>query len=184
MAEKKETKKEVKAPESKAPKEMKKPVEKQVEEVKQEVKAEETTAQPERRAPPRNDRSLRWGVAHIYASYNNTIIHITDVTGSETMGKASGGMVVKQHRLESSPTAAMAAAKRAAEAALEKGLNALHIKVRAPGGHSTINSPGPGAQAAVRTLSRSGFKIGTIEDVTATPTDQCRRPSFRRGRRV
>ena len=69
----------------------------------------------------------RWGIAHIYASYNNTIIHITDITGTETISKASGGMVVKAHRLESSPTAAMTAAKRAAEGAIEKGINAIHV---------------------------------------------------------
>ncbi len=130
------------------------------------------------------DRVLRWGIAHIYASYNNTIIHITDITGSETLARASGGMVVKAHRLESSPTAAMTAAKRAAEGAMEKGITALHIKVRAQGGHTGNNAPGPGAQAAVRALSRTGLRIGTIEDVTATPTDTCRRKSFRRGRRV
>ncbi|MEK6940937.1 MAG: 30S ribosomal protein S11 [Nanoarchaeota archaeon] len=127
---------------------------------------------------------LRWGIAHIYASYNNTIIHITDITGSETISVASGGMVVKAHRLESSPTAAMNAAKRVAESAIEKGVNALHIKVRAPGGHSGFNTPGPGAQAAVRALSRAGLRIGNIEDVTALPSDCCRKKSFRRGRRV
>lgn len=126
---------------------------------------------------------LRWGVAYIYSSYNNTIIHITDITGSETIGKASGGMVVKAHRMESSPTAAMNAAKLAAEQAREKGINALHIKVRAPGGHNGPTNTGPGANAAVRTLSRSGFKIGIIEDVTATPHDGCRKKGGRRGRR-
>ena len=68
----------------------------------------------------------RWGIAHIYASYNNTIIHITDITGTETISKASGGMVVKSDRMESSPTAAMVAAKRAAEGARDKGINAIH----------------------------------------------------------
>lgn len=126
----------------------------------------------------------RWGIAHIYASYNNTIIHITDITGTETISKGSGGMVVKAHRLESSPTAAMMAAKQAAEVAKEKGINALHIKIRAPGGHQGPNNPGPGAQAAIRALARVGIKIGNIEDVTALPTDKCRKKSFRRGRRV
>tara|TARA_Y100000310_G_scaffold344346_2_gene456599 strand:- start:4398 stop:4799 length:402 start_codon:yes stop_codon:yes gene_type:complete len=130
------------------------------------------------------EQALRWGVAHIYASYNNTIIHITDITGSETIVKASGGMVVKAHRLESSPTAAMSAARQAAEGAREKGINAIHVKIRAPGGHQGPNSPGPGAQAAVRALSRSGLKIGIIEDVTATPTDSCKKKGGRRGRRV
>ena len=53
----------------------------------------------------------RWGIAHIYSSYNNTIIHITDITGTESISRTSGGQVVKQDRLESSPTAAMIAAK-------------------------------------------------------------------------
>ena len=48
----------------------------------------------------------RWGIAYIYSSYNNTIIHITDITGAETIAKGSGGMIVKAHRLEGSPTAA------------------------------------------------------------------------------
>ena len=127
--------------------------------------------------------NLRLGIAHIYASYNDTIIHITDITGSETISKASGGMVVKAHRMESSPTAAMGAAKMAAEQAKEKGLEAIHIRIRAPGGHSGPNSPGPGAQAAVRTLSRSGLKIGLIEDITATPSDGCKKKGGKRGRR-
>ena len=58
--------------------------------------------------------SLKWGIAYIYASYNNSIIHITDLTGSETLGISSGGQIVKTHRLEGSPTAAMSAAKKAA----------------------------------------------------------------------
>ena len=127
---------------------------------------------------------LRWGVAHIYSSYNNTIIHITDITGCETLARASGGMVVKAHRMESSPTAAMNAAKIAAEQAREKGVNALHIKVRAPGGHNGPTNTGPGANAAIRALSRQGFKIGVIEDVTTFPTDTCRKKGGKRGRRV
>src|SRR3989339_384281 len=129
-------------------------------------------------------RRLKWGIAHIYSSYNNTIVHITDITGSESLGISSGGQMVKAHRLESSPTAAMGAAKKAGEMAMEQGINALHIRIRAPGGHQGPTNPGPGAQAAVRTLSREGFRIGTIEDVTAVPTDGCRRKHLRRGRRV
>ncbi len=127
---------------------------------------------------------LRWGIAYIYSSYNNTIIHLTDITGSETIAKASGGMVVKAHRLEASPTAAMNAAKQAAEVAKEHGINALHVRIRAPGGHNGPNSPGPGAQAAIRALSRVGFKIGIIEDVTAVPTDSAKKKGGKRGRRV
>lgn len=127
---------------------------------------------------------LRWGVAHIFSSYNNTIIHITDVTGSETIAVASGGQVVKSDRLESSPTAAMQCANKAAQLAKDKGINALHVKTRAPGGHNGPMNPGPGAQAAVRTLSRRGIRIGVIEDVTPVPHGGCRPKGGKRGRRV
>jgi len=127
---------------------------------------------------------IRWGIAHIYASYNNTIIHITDITGTESLARVSGGMVVKTDRLESSPTAAMNAAKRAAEIAMEKGINGIHVKIRAPGGHNGPGNPGPGAQAAVRALARMGLRIGIIEDVTPVPHDGCRKKGGRRGRRV
>jgi small subunit ribosomal protein S11 len=129
-------------------------------------------------------QTIRWGVAHIFSSYNNTIIHITDITGTETISKASGGMVVKSDRMESSPTAAMAAAKRAAETAMEKGINGIHVKIKAPGGHNGPASPGPGAQAAVRALSRMGMRVGIIEDVTPIPHDSCRKKGGKRGRRV
>ncbi len=128
--------------------------------------------------------SLRWGIAHIYASYNNTIIHITDITGTETISRATGGMVVKSDRMEGSPTAAMAAAKKAAEIAMERGINGIHVKIRAPGGHNGPTSPGQGAQAAVRALSRMGLRIGIIEDVTPLPHDGCRKKGGKRGRRV
>lgn len=125
-----------------------------------------------------------WGIVHIYSSYNDTIIHITDITGSESIARSSGGQVVKAHRMESSPTAAMIAAKKAAETAKDKGINALHVKIKAPGGHNGPNNPGPGAQAAIRALSRMGLKIGIIEDVTPIPHDGCRKKGGKRGRRV
>ncbi len=126
----------------------------------------------------------RWGVAHIYASKTDTIVHITDITGSETIAVASGGMMVKADRLEGSPTAAMMAAKRAAETALEKGIEGVHVKVKAPGGHNGPSSPGQGAQPAIRALSRMGLKIGIIEDVTPIPHGGCRKKGGKRGRRV
>jgi len=126
----------------------------------------------------------KWGVAHIFASYNNIIIHITDVTGSETLALASGGQMVKSDRLESSPTTAMAAAKKAAEIAMDKGIEGIHVRIRAPGGHNGPTNPGPGAQAAVRALSRRGLRIGIIEDVTPLPHGGCRKKGGRRGRRV
>jgi len=132
----------------------------------------------------KRQKNERWGIVHIYASYNDTIIHITDISGSETLAIASGGMVVKSDRMENSPTAAMIAAKRVAEQALDKGLTGLHVKVRAPGGHNGPNNPGPGAQAAIRALSRMGLRIGLIEDVTPLPHGGCRKKGGRRGRRV
>lgn len=134
--------------------------------------------------PQKRASHEKWAVAHIYSSYNNTIIHITDITGAETLAKSSGGIVVKIHRLESSPTAAMTAAKMAAEGAMEHGITGLHIKIKAPGGHEGPHSPGPGAQAAIRTLSRMGLRIGNIEDVTTVAHGGCRKSHFRRGRRV
>jgi len=125
----------------------------------------------------------KWGVVHIYSSYNNTVIHVTDISGAETIARSSGGMFVKADRLESSPYAAMRAAAHAATIAKDRGITAIHIKVRAPGG-SDARTPGPGAQAAIRALARSGFKIGRIEEVTPIPHDGTRRKGGRRGRRV
>lgn len=129
-------------------------------------------------------KAVRWGLCHIYSSYNNTIIHVTDITGTETIALSSGGQVVKSHRLESSPTAAMAAAKKVGEIAFEAGLTGLHVKIKAVGGPNGPNNPGPGAQAAVRTLSRMGMRIGTIEEVTPIPHDTTRKKGGKRGRRV
>lgn len=133
---------------------------------------------------PRQRRPIRWGICHIYSSYNNTIIHVTDITGTESIGLTSGGQVVKADRMESSPTAAMIAAKKVAEVAFEKGITGIHVNIKAPGGHNGPNNPGPGAQAAIRSLSRMGLKIGVIQDVTPIPHDGCRKKGGRRGRRV
>jgi len=133
---------------------------------------------------PEVKRKERWAILHIYSSYNNTILHVTDITGAETLARSSGGQVVKQHRLESSPTAAMMAAKKVIDELRDKGITGLFARVRAPGGHNGPASPGPGAQAAIRTLSREGFRIGMIEDVTPVAHGGCRPAGGRRGRRV
>lgn len=125
----------------------------------------------------------KWALANIYASYNNTIVHITDLSGAETVAKFSGGMVVKASRYESSPHAAMQAARNAARVARDKDITGIHIRVRAPGGHG-MKTPGPGAQAAIRALARSGLQVGRIEEVTPIPHNGTRRPGGRRGRRV
>jgi small subunit ribosomal protein S11 len=85
--------------------------------------------------------------------------------------------------MESSPYAAMRAATHAASIAKDKGISAIHIKVRAPGGAGTM-TPGTGAQAAIRALARAGLRIGRIEEVTPVPHDGTRRKGGRRGRRV
>jgi len=125
----------------------------------------------------------RWGIAHIFSSSNNTIVHITDITGAETIARYSGGMMTKKDREKGEPFPAMLAARRAAEEAIEKGITGVHIKVRAPGGIKAKN-PGPGAQPAIRALARAGLRIGKIEDVTPIPHDGCRKKGGRRGRRV
>jgi small subunit ribosomal protein S11 len=128
-------------------------------------------------------KGIRWGVAHIFSSKNNTVITLTDLSGAETIAIGSGGMVVDADHEEGSPYAATQAAYKVSTLAIEKGITHINIKIRAPGGHSS-KTPGPGAQAVVRALARSGFKIGSIEDVTPIPTDTTKRPGGRRGRRV
>ena len=124
-----------------------------------------------------------WGIAHILSTVNDTIVHITDITGSETIARYSGGMITDKDREEGNPFPAMMAAKRAAEEALSKGIIGVNIKVRGKGGHHK-KAPGPGAQPAIRALARSGLKIGTIEDVTPVPSNGTKRKGGRRGRRV
>ncbi len=125
----------------------------------------------------------KWGIAHIYSSYNNTIIHMTDLTGAETVAISSGGIHVNADRYESSPFAAMKAANAVIESARTKGFNSFHIRVRAVGGVGS-RVPGPGAQAAIRALARGGFRIGRIDDVTPIPHDTTRKKGGKRGRRV
>ncbi|KAJ1734214.1 ribosomal protein S14, S11 [Coemansia sp. Benny D160-2] len=126
---------------------------------------------------------LVFGVAHIYASSNDTFIHVTDLSGRETIVRVTGGMKVKSDRDESSPYAAMLAAQDVAVRCKELGITALHVKIRAMGGTRTKN-PGPGGQSALRALARADMKIGRIEDCTPIPTDSTRRKGGRRGRRL
>ena len=125
-----------------------------------------------------------WALLHIYSSYNNTHLHLTDVTGSETIAKVTGGMVNKSDRLKATPNVAMAAGKQIAENCKKNEINCLYIRLRAVGGHNGARTPGPGAQAALRILSRSGIRLGRIEDVTPIPHDSCTKKGGRRGRRV
>jgi small subunit ribosomal protein S11 len=130
-----------------------------------------------------NRGPIRWAICNVYSSKNDTIITITDLSGAETIAKASGGMIVKADREEGKPYAAMQATIKAVTEAKNRGISGLHIRIRAPGGHGT-KTPGAGAQAVVRTLARQGVRVGKIEDVTPVPTDTTKRPGGRRGRRV
>jgi len=122
-------------------------------------------------------------VAHIYASVNDTFVHVTDLSGSETLIKYTGGMAVRAQRDENSPYAAMLAAQAVATRLKQFGIDGLHVKVRGQGG-SLRRLASPGAQSALRALARAGLKIGRIEDVTPLPHDSTRRKGGRRGRRL
>ena len=124
-----------------------------------------------------------FGVCHICATFNDTFIHVTDLSGRETYARVTGGMKVKADREESSPYAAMMAAQDVYTRLKQLGVTAVHIKLRGKGGANT-RTPGPGAQTAMRALARLGLKIGRIEDVTPIPTDSTRRAGGRRGRRL
>ncbi len=137
----------------------------------------------EKKSEIRAHKEGAWGIAYIFSTVNNTIIHITDITGSETIARYTGGMITNKDRDQGGPFPAMQAATRAAQEAIEKGIIGVHIRVRGMGGHHK-KAPGAGAQPAIRALARSGLKIGLIEDTTPIASDVTRRPGGRRGRRV
>ena len=122
------------------------------------------------------------GIIHIYASHNNTMILLTDITGAETIAKCSGGEVIKAQHKEGSPYAAMKIAETIAEKARERNMTEVIIKVRGTGGNRS-NSPGPGSEAAIKSLTRAGLRIVTIENVTPIPHDGCRKKKKFRGKK-
>ncbi|MCX6798731.1 MAG: 30S ribosomal protein S11 [Candidatus Diapherotrites archaeon] len=122
------------------------------------------------------------GIVHIFASHNNTIMFLTDITGAETIAKSSGGQVTKAQHKEGSPYAAMKIAELVADRAKERGITDVLVKVRGAGGNKS-NSPGPGAEAAIRSLTRSGLMIRAIENVTPIPHDGCRKKKRFRGKK-
>jgi len=110
------------------------------------------------------------GVAHIYASFNNTIVTITDRQGNTLSWATSGGSGFRGSR-KSTPFAAQVAAERAGVAAQEYGMKNLDVQVK---------GPGPGRESAIRSLHNCGFKISNITDVTPIPHNGCRPPKKRR----
>lgn len=127
-------------------------------------------AKPSSRARKKITKVVTDGVAHIHASFNNTIITITDRQGNTLAWATSGGSGFRGSR-KSTPFAAQVAADRAGEKAKEYGLKNLEVEV---------NGPGPGRDSAVRALNNAGFKITSITDVTPIPHNGCRPPKKRR----
>jgi small subunit ribosomal protein S11 len=118
-------------------------------------------------------------IVNIYTSFNNTLVHVTDMSG-QTLSKVTGGMVTKHDRLKANPTIAMFIAKKVAEELKEKGVKSLYIRVRAKTGNP---APGPGAHAIVKSLSREGFRILNILDTTRMARGGPKKKGGRRGRR-
>lgn len=115
-------------------------------------------------------RTVVDGVAHVHASFNNTIVTITDRQGNALVWTTSGGSGFRGSR-KSTPFAAQVAAERAATAALDYGMQNVDVRVK---------GPGPGRESAVRALNNAGFKITNITDVTPIPHNGCRPPKKRR----
>ena len=115
-------------------------------------------------------RTVLDGVSHIHASFNNTIITITDRQGNTLAWATAGGSGFRGSR-KSTPFAAQIAAQKAGETALEFGMKNLEV---------FIKGPGPGRESAVRALNAIGFKITNITDVTPVPHNGCRPPKRRR----
>ena len=110
------------------------------------------------------------GVAHIHATFNNTIVTISDRQGNALSWATAGGSGFRGSR-KSTPFAAQVAAERAGQAAQELGMKNLEVMVK---------GPGPGRDSAVRALNGIGFKISRIDDVTPIPHNGCRPPKKRR----
>lgn len=115
-------------------------------------------------------KNIAEGIAHIHASFNNTIITITDRQGNALSWATSGGAGFKGSR-KSTPFAAQVAAEAAGKAALECGVKNLEVRIK---------GPGPGRESSVRALNALGMKITAITDVTPIPHNGCRPPKKRR----
>lgn len=129
---------------------------------------------------PQEAKEERLGIAYIFSSQNNTIVHITDLAGN-TLSRISGGMVTKHSRLKSDPTIAMFVAKRASERPKDLGITGLYVRMRAKTGAEGM---GPGSHAVVKALDKQGFKIMGVLDSTRIPRGGPKKKGGKRGRRV
>lgn len=125
---------------------------------------------PSRTTKKKIKRTISDGVAHVHASFNNTIITITDRQGNALSWATAGGSGFRGSR-KSTPFAAQVAADRAGQVAKEYGVKNLDVNIK---------GPGPGRESAVRALNSAGFKITSISDVTPIPHNGCRPPKKRR----
>ena len=115
-------------------------------------------------------KNIADGIAHVHATFNNTIVTITDRQGNTLSWATAGGSGFRGSR-KSTPFAAQVAAERAGQAAAEHGVKTLEVLVK---------GPGPGRESAVRSLNNAGFRITNIADVTPIPHNGCRPPKKRR----
>jgi small subunit ribosomal protein S11 len=137
------------------------------------------TEEKEKPKEIKKEKKKAEAVVNIYTSFNNTLVHVTDMSG-KTLAKVTGGMVTKHGRLKANPTIAMFIAKRIAEQLQEKNVGSLYFRIRA----KTRNpAPGPGANTIIKSLSREGFKILNILDTTRFPRGGPKKKGGRRGRR-
>ena len=134
----------------------------------------------EKKSEVKKEREERIGILNIYTTFNNTLMTLTDMSGS-TIARFSGGESTKQSRLKANPTIAMFVAQKIAEEARDNGITGFYIKIRAETGE---NNPGPGAHTAIKSLTRAGFKILSIMDTTKMPRGGPKKQGGRRGRRV
>jgi small subunit ribosomal protein S11 len=154
---------------------MNKETEKKVEKVEEE--SSKTEVKEEK--PKAKRKGEIEAVINIYTSFNNTIVHVTDMAG-QTISKVTGGMVTKHNRLKANPTIGMFIAKRISEEVKDLGVTSFYVRIRAKTGNP---APGPGANAIVKSLSREGFKILNILDTTRIPRGGPKKKGGRRGRR-
>jgi small subunit ribosomal protein S11 len=128
------------------------------------------TTKPAEKAKKKVRKNVQSGIAHIQASFNNTIVTLTDVSGNVVAWSSSGARGFKGSR-KSTPFAAQLAAEDAAKKAMEHGMRSIAVYVK---------GPGAGREAALRALQVAGFKITLIRDVTPIPHNGCRPPKRRR----
>jgi len=128
----------------------------------------------------KKEKQDRIGILNIYTTFNNTIMNLTDLSGKSIV-KFSGGQSTKQNRLKANPTIAMFISQKIAEEAKDNGFTGFYVKIRAATGQ---NNPGPGAHAAIKSLTRAGFRIISIIDSTRVARGGPKKKGGRRGRRV